>query len=194
MFFVKNNQKGSSLLEALAVLTIISLLGTSVIKLISSIYGLLKQNMVVSEVRDIQKSISGVYNFSGDYKTLFNDDDYYKILCETDKSIPNQICINNGSSYDLVHRLSGKIIIAPNSDYSGYSIEVDQLTKKNCLELVEMNWIDRKKVDIYQLDVNDVTIAYFPKKNDKSFPITMDKALSSCSKSGKNNVIKWYFY
>ena len=193
MSVIKNNQKGSSLLEALAVLTIISMLATSVIKVISNAYGVLKQSMVISEIRDLQKSISGVYNYSGTYKSLF-EDDYYKILCETDKSIPNQMCIKDGATYKLVNRLSGNVILTPSADFTSYSIKVDGLSRKNCLEVVETSWVDRKKVDIYQLNINDVAVAYYPQRGGKSFPILSTTAISSCSKSGKNNTVELFFY
>jgi hypothetical protein len=150
--------------------------------------------MIISEIKDVQKAISGVYNFSGDYSFLFTDGDYKKVLCEKDKSIPNQMCMKSGESYNIKHRLSGNVIITPSGDYKSYSIKVDGLSKKNCIGLVEVNWVDRKKVDIYQLDINDEPMAYFPKQNEKTFPITKDRSIEKCSKNGRDNTITLYFY
>lgn len=189
----KNNQCGSSLLEALAVISVIAVLSISALSVITNIYNMFKQSMATSEIRDIQRSISGIYNFSGDYKMLFQDDPY-KILCEEDRSIPNQMCLKSGSSYKIKNRLSGNVTISPSADMKGYLVKYEGLSRKNCLELAEIDWLDRKRVDLYQLDINDTPVAFFPKKGEKGFPIATSVIFSSCSKSGKNNSITWHFY
>ena len=191
MFVNKNNQKGRSLVEVLAVLTIIAMLGASVIKVIGSIYAMLKENMATTEIKEIQKTISGVYNFSGNYDVLFQDD-AYKVLCETDKSLPSQMCLKSGTSYRLRHRLSGNITINKNTDGSGYVVSFGELNKKNCVAFTQIDWLSRKKTHIYQLDINGAEVAYFPKKNDKGFPISTSTAFSSCNSN--SNTISWYFY
>ena len=195
MFFIKNNQKGSSLLEVLAILTIVSMLTISVMKIITNVYALLKQNMIVSEIKDVQKAISGVYNFSGNYELLFKDVDYRKILCETDKSIPNQMCIRDGDdNYSIKHRSSGLVTISPIDNYKSYSIKVEGLNKKNCIGLAEVNWVDRKRVDIYRLDINGSDVAYFPKRGNKEFPLAVTTIFEKCSENGDKNTVTLYFY
>ena len=44
------------------------------------------------------------------------------------------------------------------------------------------------------MDVNDTPIAYFPKRNDKGFPITAKTSFASCNKKDGENSITWYFY
>lgn len=194
MSFIKNNQKGSSLIETLGVLTIIMVLSVSAMKVISNAYEVLKQSLVIFEIKDVQKAISGVYNYSGNYNQLFKDNNQYKILCETDKTIPNQLCIKSDSDYKLKHKLGGNIILTPWDDFNNYSIKVDGLNKKNCMEITEIDWVNKKKVDIYKLEINGSEVAHYPQEGEKSFPIPTMKAISSCSKNGKENFIELFFY
>ena len=193
MLMTKNSQKGSTMMEVLALLTIISIFSVFLIKIISNVYGIFKQSMAIYEIKDVQKGISGVYNFAGDYKILFDGVDYKEILCK-DKSIPSQMCIKSGSSYEIKHRLSGDVIISPSTDFKSYTIKVDGLSKKNCIEFVNINWLDKKKVDIYQLDINDDPVAYFPIKNGKGFPVEFSTSFNKCTKEDKSNTVIWYFY
>ena len=193
MSIYKNNEKGSSLLEVLAVLSVVSVLGISTLKLISNGYNTFKQSMAESEIKDLQKSITGVYNYSGNYNELF-DNDVYKTLCETDKSAPSQMCMKNGSSYKLRHKLSGDVFIEKAEDLNSYTIKFDNLSKKNCVSFAQLNWLDRKKISIYRLDINDTDVAYFPKKEDKGFPIEISEIFKNCNKEDNKNSITWYFY
>ena len=180
MSIYKNNEKGSSLLEVLAVLSVVSVLGISTLKLISNGYNTFKQSMAESEIKDLQKSITGVYNYSGNYNELF-DNDVYKTLCETDKSAPR-------------HKLSGDVFIEKAEDLNSYTIKFDNLSKKNCVSFAQLNWLDRKKISIYRLDINDTDVAYFPKKEDKGFPIEISEIFKNCNKEDDKNSITWYFY
>lgn len=193
MLLNKNNQKGNSLLEATAVITVISMLSASAYKIISNAHGMFNMSMATSEIKDLQKAISGVYDFSGNYDDLFADD-VYKVLCEKDKSAPNQMCIKKGTSYVLRHRLSGDVEISKSADSKSYLIKFKELSKKNCANFTQIDWLDRKKISIYQMDVNDTPIAYFPKRNDKGFPITAKTSFVSCNKKDGENSITWYFY
>lgn len=193
MLGIKNNQKGSSLIEALAVISVISVLSISALKIISSVYGLFKINMATNEIKELQKNISGVYNYSGNYKQFF-ENDVYKTLCETDKVAPSQMCVKNDSSYILRHRLSGGVTIDKSDDSEGYLITFEGLNKKNCATLAQIEWLDRKKISIYQLNINETPVAYFPKRNNKVFPIDVKSAFSYCNKGGEKNTITWFFY
>lgn len=190
MTVVKNNQKGTSLMEALAVVSVIGVLTISIFNIIASTYDTFKQSMTSSDVKDLQKAISGVYNFSGDYGNLLKEG-YEKVLCETDKSIPSHMCIKSGGGYNLRHRLGGKVEIGPGYNTKSYYIKFDGLSKKNCINLTQIDWLDRKKIDIYQMDINSDKVACFPKTNTcGGFPVSS----SAFSKCKNKNSIKWYFY
>lgn len=191
MLKTESNQKGSSLIEVLGVISIVGILAISALKIITNIYELLKVSLATSEIKDLQKNISGVYNYSGDYEQLFLGD-AYKTLCETDKVAPNQMCVKKDSSYVLKHRLSGSVVLDKSDDSKGYTITFGNLSKKNCVKLSQIEWLDRKKISIYQIDINETEVAHFPKKANKEFPITATTSSVACNK--KENSITWYFY
>ena len=193
MLNTKSNQKGSSLIEVLGVISIVGILVISALNIITNIYGLLKVSLATGEVKDLQKSISGVYNYSGNYDQLFQGD-VYKTLCETDKVAPNQMCVKKDSSYILRHRLSGSVVLNKSSDSMSYTITFGNLSKKNCIKLSQIEWLDRKKISIYQMNINETPAAYFPKKNDKVFPIPTKDTFSYCNKDDGENEITWFFY
>ena len=195
MFLYKNNQKGSSLIEILGVITIIALIGIAALKLVSNTYGLFKQSMATYEIKDLQNIITSNYAFSGVYDFDYNNDnvnDINKMLCEIDKIAPNHMCLKSGDEYILRHRLNGYITIERTSDIRSYSIEFDNINKRGCISLSQIDWLDRKKVNIYQIDINNTPVAYFPKRSNKGFPVTSDVSINNCNKD--TNTIKWYFY
>ena len=50
---LKSCQKGTTLMEAMAAITIASVLLISVIKLVGNMFDMFKQNMVVNEVQEV---------------------------------------------------------------------------------------------------------------------------------------------
>ena len=81
-------------------------------------------------------------------------------------------------------------LIQNRSNINNYSIKVDGLNKKNCMEITEIDWVNKKKVDIYKLEINGSEVAHYPQEGEKSFPIPTMKVISSCSKNGKENYIE----
>ena len=190
MYFNNKNQKGSSLLEMLAVLTIISLVGIAAIKFVTNSYGVFKQSMATSEIKELQNIISKNYSFTGKYDF---GTDINKKMCEEDKTAPSHMCLKSGENYILKHRLGGYITVLKESvDSRSYSIAFDNVNKRACVALTQVDWLERKKISIYQMDVNGVVAAYFPKKDNKGFPLTSEESMKICNSD--INTVKWYFY
>ncbi|MCQ2741409.1 MAG: hypothetical protein MJ210_04770, partial [Alphaproteobacteria bacterium] len=142
------------MMETLGVLTIIVMLGTSVISLIGNIWGIFKQNMVVNEARDLQQAVSAAFKADGNYDRLFegwsemNDKVAEQRLCN-EKIAPFQMCSNG----ELHHRQSGRVWVYP-VGHDKYRLTFKQLPKKTCVALAEVNWFLQKKPDIYQMIIN----------------------------------------
>ncbi|MFR8204947.1 MAG: hypothetical protein ACLU99_00355 [Alphaproteobacteria bacterium] len=64
------NQKGGTMVEAIAVISIMTVLGISAIKLIGGLFDGFKQNIVTSEIRELQKNVSARYSVDGHYGNL----------------------------------------------------------------------------------------------------------------------------
>ncbi len=214
MFLHKNSQKGATMMEALATLTVISMLGISIIKMIGAVFDMFNQSMISSEIRDLQKAITSKYQFDGTYKALFtgNADEN---ICK-DKLAPFKMCNNN----KLIHSGKGSVVVeqAKVLDMNGnvvdangrYSITFDGLKNKTCRTLASMNWSTKGSLILYKLELNknkdfqgDATKEALYKKtfdlpNNKKedsfvLPVNPSDISGACS-NGDNNSIKWTFF
>ncbi len=194
----KINQSGATMLEAIGVLTIIIMLGVSIIKLINSIYAIFTQNMVSGEVRDLQKAISDIYRFEGNYNVLFDNGDTSKYLCDN-KIAPFQMCVNN----KLRSRSGGEVRIDkdPNAENNDrYAIIFEDLSQKICVNAAQINWSKDQRSSIYSLTINNKTVD-LPKNapsgcdnnGNYCFPISASVAMKLCNKEKDNDMV-FVFY
>lgn len=206
----KNNQKGSTMIEALGVLTIIVMLGVSSIKLIGNIMGMFKQSLVTSEIRDLQKAISERYRFEGNYKSLLEGKEPEQIveyLCD-EKIAPNQMCAND----KMYHRMGGPVWVMPivvgsdadgNDvyDYSKYAVTFWNLTDRACVNVAEINWRNKDRSDIYKLIINPrednfrktFDLPQNLQEGSPGFPVSVSEAMKGCKNDDSNNV-EWVFF
>ncbi len=208
MFLAKRNQCGATMVEAIGVLTVVVMLGVGSIKLVGNLYSIFKQSLVVNELKDLQKNISGRYKFEGNYKELFENktpEETSKFLCDN-KMAPYQMCIDGL----LYNRMGGEVWILPfekidasgNSydDYTKYSMIFSGLTDRACAELAQTNWYMQKKSDVYQMIINYdtenelvVDLPYNQQNESKIFPVVAQDVMSACHEDD-NNQIEWVFF
>ena len=200
-FCLKNNQQGATMIEALGVITIVILLTVSVIKIIGNVYGVFKQNLIVNELKDLQKAISERYRFEGNYKELFENrnttDDVSRFLCEN-KMAPYKMCSNG----ILHHSMAGNVFMEPDdADYQRYKITFDTLTDRACANIAQINWHMQKKPAVYRILIKDsagarkldVELPHNQTANSINFPITADTAMQACQNKD-NTMIEWTFF
>ncbi|MBQ9236090.1 MAG: hypothetical protein IJ184_06480 [Alphaproteobacteria bacterium] len=205
------NQKGSSMVEMLGVLTIIGMVGMGAIKFIGGVHNVFIQNMVVNEARDLQKVISDRYRFEGNYNDLFdgrNDPDAVaKFLCgEGDnkkRMAPYQMC----SGDKMHHRGGGAVLVYPVSgDTTKYTMVFEGLSDTACSSLAQVNWFTRQKSDVYQMVITDgkdqtTFVANSPYVEDETaegiatgiFPVGASQALAACA-NGNNSKVQLTFF
>lgn len=188
---LKSCQKGTTLMEAMAAITIASVLLISVIKLVGNMFDMFKQNMVVNEVQEVQKNITARYRLEGNYAGLsgLSAEDFAK-----QKLVPSQMHVGD----KLMHRLNGEVKIGVSDlgdDY--FYIEFDSLTNRSCVNLSQINWNNSLSTDLFQIQINDnVYLLPIPSNgvvlgDENALPITVAKAISSCKDN--DNVIVWTF-
>ena len=186
------SQKGNTMLETLAALSVVTVLGIGVIKLIGGMFGAFKLNMVVNEIQEIQKNISARYRLEGNYTGL-NGKTAAQFASE--QLIPSQMKIGN----EIRHRQGGIVTISV-SDYGGddeyYDVTFNSLTKRTCTNLAQINWESKETTDLFRIKVNNSTFV-LPVRGvavgaANALPMTVAKAFSSCNKSD-DNVITWTF-
>lgn len=202
----KFNQFGSSMIEMLGVLTIITMLGISVIKLVGNIFDMFKQNLVISEIKEVQKLISDRYKFEGNYRTLFQGrtpEQVVAYLCNQ-KMVPYQMCVNG----EMHHRMGGSVWVLPvemvegeGIDYEKYALVFEDLSDKTCVEAAQINWYMQHKSEIFQMIVNSnmadkrlaVEMPHKAQADSRVFPVNVSDVMDACSTDGENT-IEWVFY
>ena len=201
MFLSRLNQKGSSMVEMLGVLAVVSMLGISVIKLVGNVMDMFKQNLVANEVRDLQKAISGRYKFEGNYKELFEgktEDETINFLC-SNKMAPFKMC--NGSS--LKHSMGGAVriscfLVSGVCDYTKYVLSFENLSDRTCINVAQINWFSKQKSDIYDIFVNEELVGVLPHNktpdsDEEILPLSTKSILETCNRKGEN-IVTWTFY
>lgn len=188
---IKNNQTGSTMLEAISAIAIAGVLTIAAIRLTASLFDLFKQNMVVSEIRQLQKNISARYSADGDYTALktVTLEDLVK-----DQVIPNQMVANK----KIFHSLSGEVSLglSPLADHY-YQITFYELSTRGCLNLGQINWTNNQNTArLIQLEINNkvfkLPVDGVAAGAADALPMNVQKASGAC-KSGKVNTVTWTF-
>ncbi|MBE6452176.1 MAG: hypothetical protein E7012_01635 [Alphaproteobacteria bacterium] len=187
----KIHQTGTTMLEALAAITVVSVLLIGAIKLVGKMFDMFKQNMIVSEIQEIQKNINSRYRLEGNFSGLGG---LTATQIHEQKLVPSQMLVNGS----LVHRMNGEVKIdvsALGNEF--FDVEFNGLTNRTCVNLSQINWNNSLSTDLYQIKINDNVYKLPIPANGISFgdeaalPITVTKAVSSCVDD--DNTIVWTF-
>ena len=188
----KNDQTGSTMLETIAVVSVVTVFSIAAISIVGSMFDMFKQNMVVNEIKEIQKTITARFQLEGSYADLFEKsvDDL-----KSEKLLPSQMFVND----KIYHRLGGEVSISK-SDLgdSYYNVTFNDLNNRACLNLAQVEWIVNQGSDLIELKINkDVFKMTISKNNiepgsDKALPMNLTKAVKSCEDNNKN-AITWTF-
>ena len=188
---LKNNQKGSTMLEAMGALSVVTVFTIAAISLVSSMFDMFKQNMVVNEIKEIQKLITSRFQLEGSYENLFKMD--IDDLRE-EKLLPSQMFIND----KIYHRLGGEVEISESDmGKNYYSVTFNDLNNRACLNLSQIEWIVNQGSDLVELKINKNVFKMPISKNkvepgsDNALPMNLTKASKSCD--DEDNTITWTF-
>ncbi|MBS4772733.1 MAG: hypothetical protein KHX55_00460 [Proteobacteria bacterium] len=193
---MKSEQKGGTMMEALMVLSIITVLSISGIKLMNGLFTMFKQNMVSNELIEIQKNIAARYRVFGYYNDIPTDIEDWK----KEKLLPSQMIAND----EIHHRLGGKVTILPkfkNADDElavYYTVQFDGIPQKTCFVIGQINWTMSQSSDLIELKINDHDPFVLPTRDsgvekgaDNALPVKLNVLMDAC-KSGDNTMI-WTF-
>ncbi len=188
---LKNNQRGSTMLEAMGALSVVTVFTIAAISLVSSMFDMFKQNMVANEIKEIQKLITSRFQLEGSYEDLFEMDvDELK----KEKLLPSQMFINN----KIYHRLGGEVKISESDKgKSYYNITFNDLNNRTCLNLAQIEWIVNQGSYLVELKINKNVFKMPISKNniepgsDNALPMNLTKASKSCDDD--DNTITWTF-
>lgn len=188
---LESDQKGTTMMEAIAAISVVTVLSVAAVKLIGNMYEMFRQNMVANEIREIQKNITARYRLEGNYAELSSEMTPQKMKDE--QLIPSQMLVNG----EIVHRLNGEVTIETSSlgdDF--FDVTFNKLSLRTCMNLSQINWSSTEGADVFQLKINNNTfklpINGVKFGDNNALPITVKKASESCS-NDENNVITWTF-
>ena len=187
----EQNQKGATMLEAIAVLSVVTVFSIAAISVVGSMFDMFKQNMLANEIKEVQKSITSRFQLEGSYENLF-DMDIDEIKKE--KLFPNEMIVGD----KIYHCLGGEVEISkPDMGDSYYNITFNDLNNRACLNLAQIEWIVNQGSDLVELKINQnvfkmpISESNIEAGSDKALPMNLAKATKSCK--DENNTITWTF-
>lgn len=187
----KTEQKGSTMLETLAAISIVTVLGISVISLIGKMFDMFKQNIIEDEIKEVHKLITQRYRLEAVYSELdsLSVEDFAK-----QKLVPSQMIAGD----KLLHKLNDEVIIET-SDLGDefFDVTFKGLPKRTCINLALINWNANQTSDLFQIKIEETTFKLpIPQNNvefgdDDALPMDATKAAEACESN--DNTITWTF-
>jgi len=195
MMMYKKSQLGRTLVEMLAVLSVLGAFTASVFTLIGNVTDKYKSSIILTQVREIRKAINSRYAALGIYTGLTTD-----ILAK--ERLVSSNMIHNGKIY---HAFKKEVSVAVgNTGGTGRSFFINfiGLPAQNCVDLALIDWATDNTAVLVGIRINDKTFTWqenkvdasgnFIKPADTALPLTLLKVSKACV-SGENNKITWEF-
>lgn len=190
----KSNQKGYTMIEAVATISILIMVISGMTKTVSNMFAKYKYNEVLLQIKDLRKIVSDRYAAIGDYTGLSA-----KQLID-EKIAPATMVAGN----ILLNSFGGQVYLEPADSYGtnkSFSMQFTNLPRNVCIEVANINWrvddtstliqmVINDKNKPYKWPVNQIGGAVTPGQN--SLPLTMTMAQNACSSKDKNLII-WEF-
>ena len=193
---MSKEDRGSTLIEMMGVITIVGVLAAGAWLLISSAMGKYRISATMAQLHSLQKGITRFYAADGNYNNLNMND----LIANR---VPPVAMIHG----DKLHHPFGdevEIDKVSYSDISEYGSSSDSFTitfkglkKKACAELASISWVEHDSVNLVSIQVGNDKYEW-PSFNDDSsaklLPVTEAKAMTSCVSGNDNGVdITWEF-
>ena len=176
-----NNEQGYTLIEVVAVLSIVGVLMMSMSMVVSSMFTRYKTNRIQDQLITLHKAVNQRFVADGNYgraKTSFLIDE---------EVIPADM-VNDD---ELVVALGKGEVLSGNTTFR---IRFSELPLTACINLALMSWVSQDTSDLVSMKINNKTFNW-PRKAanaDSSMPITAGVASTTCQR-GDNNTITWEF-
>ena len=177
----RNHQNGRSMVEMVLVIGIIGVLAVSAIMAASSIYDRWQLSKVNSELRDLQKRISGRYAVVGVYDEL--TDELKNVVPEL---------MHKGDKF--VHSFGGEVLIVPmcGEECDKYGITFKNLPKQACRDLLLINWQVKSGTDLFKIKHSSGDLSWnYDEGEEPGLPVGFDDVNVICR--GEKNDITWIF-
>lgn len=181
----KSSQLGRSMIEMIGVIGIISVVGTAIIKTVSTIFDRYKQSLITTQVRDLQKNIRTRYSAVGSYNELSVAAKLPDLI--KDRVIPFGMVSDN----KVYHSYNGPVKLAGSG--ATYTITFSDMTRGGCTDLLNLNWAVNDTSDLISLKAGGKTFSWTSTEEDTKLPIVGLTAWKFCDEDRAKNEIIWTF-
>ncbi len=182
---LKNCQKGSSMIEMIGVMGIISMITVGIFATISKIYDRYHQTAVVTQIRDLQKNIQMRYATASDYRDLTKNNIVKTLIDE--RVIPYDMV--NG---DQIYNAYGGEVSLSGTQYD-YTITFKNIKKPGCIDLLSIDWSVNNTSDLIKLKVDGKTYTWTGLNGSLELPVDLQDAAALCKTAQNQNTIEWTF-
>lgn len=191
----KSDQRGYTMMEVVATISILIMAIAGMTKTVSNMFGKYKYHEVLTQIRDLRKTVSDRYAAIGDYSDLSA-----KLLID-EKIAPQTMVAGN----ILINAFGGQVYLAPAHTYGknkSFEMQFTNLPASVCVEAATINWrvddtstlvqmIINNKNKPYTWPVNSIGNSVKPGQN--SLPMTIQTAQQACNNKDGKNLIIWEF-
>lgn len=182
---LKNCQKGSSMVDVIAALGVISVVAVGIFVTVYKIFDRYHQTAIVTQIRDLQKNIQQRYATASDYRDLTEDDIVQTLIDE--RVIPYGM-VSGGRIYNAYN---GNVTLS-GTQYD-YTITFSDIKKAGCVDLLAMSWTVNNTSDLVKLEVGGKTYTWTGENTDLQLPVPLVDAGALCKDAQNQNTIKWTF-
>lgn len=177
----RKTQSGYTMIESIAFLGIVIMLGVSVLTLISRMIDKYKISRIGQQVIELQKAVDLRYAASASYANV----SVANLLKE--KLAPSDMIANK----KLYHSFAGPVNV--NSGAFGYTylITFSKLPKQPCVELAMQEWSDKYTAHLLSIKLNAAKFSWTGTTN-RRLPIDITIAETMCNDNDDNTIV-WQF-
>ena len=193
------NQKGYTLLEAIAVMAIISIVASTIVATMGRMYDRYKTSRLTSQIVELQKAIDQRFASAESYRDLGNklikDENLAPgdIDFETQALTEDEIEEGVQPNVSMRHKYGGTISVTTSgANPLEYQITFTNVPQIPCVELAMQDWEKNQSSDLIYMTVNNTRLEWIGENQDNIMPISVVRARNLCD-SEKENTLTWVF-
>jgi len=182
-----SEERGSSMVEMLGVISVMAILATGAWNLIGSARYRYRVSQGIMQLQSLQKGINRFYASAGNYNKLA-DNDAIKVLFEN-RIIPKEMKAS-GNKIRNIFRNEVEIKNVPYENIEDYGKSSDSFTitfkaveKKECMELASIAWVQNDSANLVSIQIGETKFVW-PKYDSGEgdvLPVTTAKGMVSCA-------------
>jgi type II secretory pathway pseudopilin PulG len=192
---MKNNQNGTSMVEMLGVMGIVSMVAIGAISLYTGIMDKYRISVTNQQIQSISKTIHELYVAKSNYKNLTT-----KVLI--DENLAPREMVMSGTTNFLLNKMGGKTIVSTSTDNKSFNVLFSGLSKAACISVAKINPDPSGRLNFVQMKIgaansNQTGFSGAPgilnASNISAGTANISTIAGYCVHKN-NNAIEWEFY